>query len=313
VQDYGVDVVCLGILVADVIARPAGESPPWGSLELVGAVVLRGGGCALNTSTALVKLGLTAGAAGKVGADPFGDFLLGLLDERGIDRRGVVRDSESPTSATAVLVRADGERAFLHSMGADGTLAADELDSDLLYSGKALHVAGALVMETLDGEPTADILAEAKRRGVFTSLDPAWDPTGRWSRLEPCLPHLDLAVPSLGEAQAVSGEQEPQFVAAWWRARGVKEIALTMGPEGCYAAGDGFEGHVPAPQVQAIDGTGAGDAFAAGLIYGKLAGWSFRDAVTFASAAGALATTAVGATEGVLGLDETLAFARMDG
>jgi sugar/nucleoside kinase (ribokinase family) len=307
-----VDVVCLGILVADVIARPVGESTPWGSVELVDGVVLRGGGCALNTSSALVKLGLTAGAAGKVGADPFGDFLLVLLDERGVDRRGVVRDPVSPTAATAVLVRADSERAFLHSIGADGTLAADELDSDLLYSGRALHVAGALVMDALDGEPTAAILAEAKRRGLFTSLDPAWDATGRWSRLEPCLPHLDLAVPSLGEAQAVSGEQKPERVAAWFRERGVKEVALTMGPEGCYASGDGFERHVPAPQVEAVDGTGAGDAFAAGIIFGKLAGWSFEDAVTLANAAGALATTAVGASEGVLGLDETLAFARMD-
>jgi sugar/nucleoside kinase (ribokinase family) len=307
-----VDVVCLGILVADVIARPVGESTPWGSVQLVDGVVLRGGGCALNTSSALVKLGLTAGAAGKVGADPFGDFLLGLLDQRGVDRRGVVRDPVSPTAATAVLVRADSERAFLHSTGADGTLAADELDSDLLYSGRALHVAGALVMDTLDGEPTAAVLAEAKRRGLFTSLDPAWDATGRWSRLEPCLPHLDLAVPSLGEAQAVSGEQEPERVAAWFRERGVQEIALTMGADGCYASGDGFEASMPAQRVVPVDGTGAGDAFAAGLIYGKLAGWSFEDAVTLANAAGALATTAVGATEGVLGLDETLAFARME-
>jgi sugar/nucleoside kinase (ribokinase family) len=306
-----VDVVCLGILVADVIARPVGEEPPWGSLELLDEVVLRGGGCALNTSSALVKLGLTAGAAGKVGADPFGDFLLGLLDERGVDRSGVVRDPVSPTSATAVLVRADGERAFLHTAGADGTLTAAELDDAFVYGGRALHIAGALLLHALDGEPTAGILAEAQRRGRFTSLDPAWDPTGRWSRLEPCLPHLDLAVPSLAEAQAVSGEREPQFVAAWWRERGVKEIALTMGPDGCYAAGEGFEGHLAAPQVQAVDGTGAGDAFAAGLIYGKLAGWSFKDAVTLANAAGALATTAVGASEGVLGLDETLAFARM--
>jgi sugar/nucleoside kinase (ribokinase family) len=91
----------------------------------------------------------------------------------------------------------------------------------------------------------------------------------------------------------------------------VKEIALTMGPEGCYASGDGFEGHVPAPRVDAVDGTGAGDAFAAALIYGKLAGWSFEEAVTLANAAGALATTAVGAFEGVLSLDETREFARM--
>ncbi len=248
------DVVCLGILVADVIARPVAE-PPWGGLELLDGVVLRGGGCALNTSTALVKLGLTAGAAGKVGADSFGDFLLGLLDERGVDRRGVVRDPGSPTSATSVLVRADGERAFLHSTGADGTLTADELDHEALFAGRALHYAGALLLDGLDGEPAAGILSEAQRRGLITSLDPAWDPTARWSRLEPCLPHLDLAVPSLGEAQAVSGETEPERVAAWWRDRGVGEIALTMGPDGCYASGDGLEGHVPAPRVEAVDGT----------------------------------------------------------
>ena len=91
----------------------------------------------------------------------------------------------------------------------------------------------------------------------------------------------------------------------------MKEVALTLGADGCYAAGDGFEGYAPAPQVETVDGTGAGDAFAAGLLYGKLAGWAFEDSVRFANAAGALATTAVGAFEGVRGLDETLACARM--
>jgi sugar/nucleoside kinase (ribokinase family) len=313
VQDAHVDVVCLGILVADVIARPVAEPVPWGSLALLEGIVLRGGGCALNTSSALVKLGLTAGAAGKVGADPLGDFLLALLDERGVDRRGVVRDPVSPTSATSVLVRGDGERAFLHSTGADGTLTADELDDEVLYAGRALHLAGALLLDGLDGEPAAAILAQAKGRGLVTSLDPAWDPTGRWSRLEPCLPYLDLAVPSLAEARAVSGETEPERVAAWFRERGVGEVALTMGPDGCYASGEGFEGLVPAPSVDAVDGTGAGDAFAAGLIYGKLAGWSFDRSVSLANAAGALATTAVGATEGLLSLDATLECARMNG
>ena len=58
--------------------------------------------------------------------------------------------------------------------------------------------------------------------------------------------------------------------------------------------------------VQAVDGTGSGDAFAAGLLYGKLAGWPFERAARFANAVGALATTAVGATEGVRGVAETL-------
>jgi sugar/nucleoside kinase (ribokinase family) len=61
--------------------------------------------------------------------------------------------------------------------------------------------------------------------------------------------------------------------------------------------------------VEAVDGTGAGDAFAAGFLYGSLAGWPLEKTAAFANAAGALATTAVGATEGVVGLEDALALA----
>ncbi len=303
-----VDVVCLGILVADVLARPVDEVP-WGSLAFVEEIALRGGGCALNTSSALVRLGVPAAAAGKVGRDAFGDFLLGLLDERGVGREAVLRDDSVPTSASVALVSGDGERTFLHVPGANARVRREELDPELLFAGRWLHIAGALVLEELDGEPSAAILAEARRRGLRTSLDTVWDASGRWRRLEPCLPHLDLVVPSLDEAREITGEQEPARVAAWFRTRGVAEVALTMGPAGCYAAGEEFEGLVAAPRVHAIDGTGAGDAFAGGLIHGRLAGWDLERAVRFGNAAGALATTAVGAFEGVGGPAETLALA----
>lgn len=306
------DVVCLGILVADVIARPVGEPPAGGSLAVLDEIALHGGGCALNTASALVMLGVEAAVVGKVGADPFGDFLLRLLDERRVRREGVLRDESVPTSATVVLVDSAGERTFLHVPGANSALRAEELDLGLLYAGRALHLAGALVMERLDGEPFARLAAEAQRRGIFTSLDPVWDPTGRWSRVEPCLPHLDLAMPSLAEGQALSGEQVPSRVAAWLRQRGVREVALTMGAQGCYAAGAGFEGQIEAPAVQAVDGTGAGDAFAAGVLYGKLTGWSLEPSVRLGCAAGALATTAVGATEGVRALAEVLTLAGLE-
>ena len=303
------DVVCLGILVADVIARPVDEPPPAGSLGFVDEIVIHGGGCALNTASALVDLGMSAAVVGKVGADMFGDFLLRLLDERLVDREGVLRDRSVPTSATVVLVDSAGERTFLHRPGANSAVCVEELDSALLYAGRALHLAGALVMECLDGEPFARVTAEAQRRGIFTALDTVWDPTGRWARLEPSLPHLDLAMPSLAEGQALSGEQAPPRVAVWLRERGVREVALTMGPQGCYASGEGFEGHIEAPAVKTVDGTGAGDAFAAGVLYGKLSGWSLERAARLGCATGALATTAVGATEGVRGLAEALTLA----
>lgn len=307
-------VVCLGILVADVLARPVdADVVPWGELGLVEEVSLRGGGCALNTASALVRLGSRASVVGKVGTDPFGDFLLTLLDTRGVDGRGVVRDPTVPTSATVALVSADGERTFLHTPGANARLRAEELDPAILYGGRCLHVAGALVMEDLDGEPFAAILAEARRRGLTTSLDTVFDASGRWARVEPSLPHLDLAMPGLEEARAIAGEREPERVAAWFRARGVGNVALKMGRQGCYVAGDEFEGLVAAPSVRSIDGTGAGDAFAAGLLHGRLAGWPLEEAARFGCAAGALATTAVGAFEGVGGLAETLALAGVAG
>src|SRR5437588_480296 len=75
-----------------------------GTIGLIDAIALRGGGCAVNTSSALVKLGLGAAVVGKVGTDAFGDFLLGLLEERGVEGNGVLRDPSVPTSASVALV-----------------------------------------------------------------------------------------------------------------------------------------------------------------------------------------------------------------
>lgn len=302
-----VDAVCLGILVADVIARPLDHQPAGGSLAVLDEIALHGGGCALNTASVLARLGVESAVVGKVGSDPFGDFLLGLLDDRGVHRDGVVRDEGVPTSATVVLVDSAGERTFLHVPGANGALSVEELDPSVLYAGRVLHIAGALVMESLDGAPFAHVAEEAQRRGILTSLDPVWDPTGRWSRLEPCLPHLDMVTLSLVEGRELTGEEDPPGVAAWLHGRGVRDVFVTMGAEGCYASGEGFRGRVEAPTVRVVDGTGAGDAFAAGVIYGKLSRLTLEHAVRVGCAAGALATTAVGATEGVTGLADVLA------
>lgn len=306
------DVVCLGILVADAIVRPVEELPQRGTLGLVEEIALHGGGCALNTAGALQKLGLRAAVAGKVGDDSLGAFLLALLDERGIDRGGVIRAPGVPTAATVALVDGSGERTFLHLPGANGRLRAGELDPDRVFAGRALHLAGALVMPELDGAPAAALLAEAKERGLLTSLDTVWDPTGGWARVLPALPHVDLFAPSLAEGRAISGEHEVEAVAAWLRAQGAGAVALKLGASGCYASGDGFEGSIAALPVSAVDGTGSGDAFLAGLLYGHLAGWPFERSARLANAVGALATTAVGAYDGVPALAEAIALAGLD-
>jgi sugar/nucleoside kinase (ribokinase family) len=140
-----------------------------------------------------------------------------------------------------------------------------------------------------------------------------WDATGRWERVHPALPHVDLFAPSLAEGRAITGKEEPAAVASWLRERGVGAVVLKCGASGCYVSGDGFEGVVRAFPVAALDGTGAGDAFVAGLLYGRLAGWGLERSACFANAVGALATTAVGAVEGVRGVEETLALAGLAG
>jgi sugar/nucleoside kinase (ribokinase family) len=288
------DVVCLGILVADVIVRPADTLPVRGTLGFVDAIDLHGGGCALNVSSALVRGGLDAAVLGKVGADPFGDFLLGLLVDRGVDATGVIRDGDVSTSASVVLVDSAGERTFVHVRGANAALRADEL-GDAPFAGRALHIGGALVLDALDGEPTARLLAEARSRGIFTSLDTVYDASGRWQRVLSSLPHCDLVTPGLAEAQALAGESDAAPAARRLRELGAREVAVTLGPDGCHVVGDGVDEHVPAPRVDAVDGTGAGDAFAAAFIAAMLAGEPLLECARRANDAGAQATTVVGA------------------
>src|SRR5207302_1584733 len=131
---------------------------------------------------------------------------------------------------------------------------AEEL-GDRPFAGRALHIAGSLVLDELDGEPTARLLAEARRRGLQTSVDTVYDAGGHWERLLPALPHCDLVTPGLAEAQAITGEQEPARAAERLRELGATVAAVTLGPEGCYVSGESFDGHVPGVRVEAVDGT----------------------------------------------------------
>jgi sugar/nucleoside kinase (ribokinase family) len=287
-----------------VIVRPVDVLPERGTLGLVDSIVLRGGGCALNTASALARLGLRTAVVGKVGDDSFGDFIVGTLEERGVDASGVIRDAKAPTSASVVSVDSGGERTFLHATGANAMLTAGEV-REKSFRGRALHVAGALVLDKLDGEPTASLLSEARRRGITASVDTVFDARGRWDRVLAALPFCDLVTPGLAEARAITGEEEPARAAARLRELGARVAAVTLGADGCCVAGDTFEAHVSGFRVDSVDGTGAGDAFAAGFLHGLLAGRPLEECARLANAAGALATTAVGAFEGVGDLVET--------
>jgi sugar/nucleoside kinase (ribokinase family) len=302
------DVLCAGIIVADAIAAPVDEPPEPGLLRLVDSVQLATGGCALSTATALARLGLRTALCGCVGDDLLGGVLLQEARARGLDL-SAVRTCDALTSASVVLDRSDGERSFLHNPGASGELTAGDVERAVgRLRPRRLHIGGALVLPSLDGEPLGRLLRRAREGGVVTSLDPVHDATGSWHRLHPALPHLDVICPNLSEARGISGQASAEDCAAWLRDRGVGQVAITMGRAGAFALDvTGAAERVPSFEVEARDETGAGDAFAGGLLFGLSQGWPLARAVRLGNAVGALSTTATGASTALPDLSDALA------
>lgn len=304
-----VDVVCVGNLVADLIVRPVDALPARGALTMVEAIDTKAGGCALTTAVVLGHLGADVAMLGMVGEDLYGRFLVEALDEAGVDRRGVVWHPTIPSVATVVVVDSGGERTYLHAPGVGAIMSRADLPDDRLFAGNALHIAGALINPGIDGEPTAQIMAEAQARGILTCLDTAFDPTGRWEKVHAALPYLDVFAPGYPEARHIAGLDDPAEIAAWARQRGAKSAIIKLGGEGAYVDGPGWRGLIPVLPVPVVDTTGAGESFNGGLLYGLTHGWPLERAARLGAATGALAVTQIGAAAGAGTLSEAMALA----
>ena len=301
------DVLSLGIFVVDVLGRPIDRFPEKGKLELFDELEIHTGGCANNTAIGLSRLGISVGGMGKIGSDHFGNVVLQTLTENGVDTTGIQQDANVNTSFTFVAIASDGERSFCHYIGANGELCEADINWELLKTAKILHIAGALVMPKFDGQPMANVLRKAKALGITTSLDTAWDATGKWlETLEPCLPFVDIFLPSLTEAEHLTGTSELPEIAQFFRNYGISTVGIKMGARGSYVATDAEELSIPAYRVETIDATGAGDAYAAGFLAGTVMEWELKATAELASATGAACVTAIGTTAGIQNLEETL-------
>ena len=306
------DLLCVGNAVADTKARPVSAIPARGKLGFVSTIGLHGGGCALNTGLAAARLGLRTGIGTAVGRDSFGDFLVRLLETEGVNTTGLLRDRKTQTSATVVLISPDGERSFLHTVGASAAIT-DGIAPDRLLKGyRALHLSGFFLLPRLDGAPARRLLARARKLGLTTSLDTCWDPGRRWRLVISCLPHVDYYMPSYEEAREVFGEAAPGRIASAALRAGVRRaVILKMGTKGCYAlARGGAPVSVPAFRVRAVDSTGAGDAFDAGFLAGILRGWRIERAILLGCAAGALSVAGFGGWGKIESFRRTLRFMR---
>jgi len=305
------DVACVGILVADAIAKTVDKLPARGRLDLVDQLDLYTGGCAVNSGIAMAKIGLNVAVLGKIGNDGFGKFIYNSLKEEKVNVDGLVLDSNSSTSASVVLVDSGGERSFLHCLGANAEFTDRDVDFSVIGKSKIVFIAGTMLMPNFDGEPCARVLKKSKEMGKYTALDTAWDSKGRWMKvLEPCMEYIDLFMPSYEEAVQLSGKEDAEDIADVFLSMGVKTAVIKLGKDGCFIKDSGGEKHkIPTyTDVKPVDTTGAGDSFAAGFLTGITEGWNLYECGKFANAVGTHCVMAVGASTGIKSMREIKAF-----
>lgn len=305
-----VELVTVGLVCADVMVRPVNEIPERGKLSLVPHLEMHLGGLAGVTAAVFCGLGGKAAFIGRVGQDSFGDHLLSSLAAFGVDTRGVRRDPEQRSSATAVLISDDGERTFLHHIGATAALSEHDVDFDLVSRAKVLHWGGPGVTPGLSGAPIARVFQQARALGIKTSMDTCYDGSGAWlSLIEPALPHLDIVLTSIEEARHYTGRDTPEAIAGFLRGYGVGTVLVKLGAQGVFYANERESGALPAHKVRVVDTTGAGDAACAGFLYGYVQGWDLPRCARLANAVGALTVQVMGGAEGVHSLQEALELA----
>ena len=290
-------ITCAGSAVFDILIKSTAEHLPIGVLGLVDSFSTAEGGPALRTGRVLAGMGVETKLIIPTGDDLFGRSFHQTVPAPHLHVEWV--DSELPTSTSMVLVDRVGERTMLHNIGADASITAEAIEGRM--EGSILHVGGALVLPGLDdpdGAPLAGLFQRASARGIFTSVDVVHDSTERWQRVVPALAYTDLFIPSLIEAAAITGVDEPVAAAAAVRELGVRFAIVTDGPRGAWVDHDDFKGHIPAFKVDTIDTTGAGDAFTGGVLLGIVHGLGAWEAARLGAAMGALATTTIGTFSG---------------
>jgi sugar/nucleoside kinase (ribokinase family) len=306
------DVACAGILVADIFAEPVDRLPLPGELKTTERFLFSPGGCAANVANDLRRLGRTVRVIGKVGEDSLGVFVVSCLKENGVDTR-FIQCGKHPTSATVILDVIGEDRRYLHSIGANGDFSAADFDMRVLDDVRVLYVGGYLAMPAFGASDLARILHYAKARGITTVLDVVLplDMRDAAAAVLPVLPETDYFLPNEDEARILTGEHEAHKQAS---ALGLHNphaaIIITRGAKGSTAWHCGEIIETPAFLMRSVDESGAGDAFAAGLIVGILEQWGLERTLRFASAVGGSCTRALGCSTSVFEFEEAIRFLR---
>ncbi|MFL6162408.1 MAG: carbohydrate kinase family protein [Jatrophihabitantaceae bacterium] len=267
-------VVCLGDVMVDVLARLPG--PLAIGSDTPAPVALRPGGSAANTACWLSSLGVPVLFVGRVGDDPFGRDAIAALRSAGVRRRVSV-DPRAPTGVCIVLIGPDGERTMVPSAGANDTLTPAEL-AGLVSTADHLHLSGYGLLNPGSRAAARSALAQARSAGASISVDAASAAPIRAvgaTAFLGWLPAETLLIANTEELAALTNSGDPAELV---------DRSLTVvvkdGPAGARIADRHGVRRIPTVPVAVLDSTGAGDAFAAGLLAARRAGADLAAAVS---------------------------------
>jgi ribokinase len=287
-----VKVVCMGSINIDFVMR-ADQLPGPGQTVLGEDLRIVSGGKGANQSVAAARLGGRSSIIGRVGADIFAGQIRESLEADGVNTQYLVADAGSHTGAAFITLASTGENRILSILGTNALVTAEQV------AAAEPLIAGADVVLLTLATPTPSVEAAlrlAKKHGVRVHLDP--------TPLGPALPEswreVDVATPNETEAQplcgfAVTDMDSARAAAEKIRDEGVGVAVVKLGAQGCVVADATGTRHIPSFQVDVVDTTAAGDAFAAALGIRLAEGAALDEALIFANATGALVTTVFGA------------------
>lgn len=301
------EVLCAGVIVADHLCAPVDHLPAAGELVMTEHMMLTIGGCAGNAAVDLARMGVRSGVVGRVGNDVFGRVVADILRQHGVDVSGLTVSATAETGQTMIVNVAGQDRRFIHAFGANAEFTAADIAvgepasaTGVKTATRVLYLGGYLLLPGLQTGELTKVFARARQAGIRTVLDVAVaGPGNHRAQLEMLLPEVDVFLPNDHEAALITGESDPLRQAELFHRMGAGTAIITQGSAGSILVTDGLKLRAGVYSVPFIDGSGSGDAFDAGYIFGLLNHWPPEDCLRVASALGASCVRAVGTTPGV--------------
>ncbi len=262
-------VVCLGELLIDFVSLESGVS-----LVQAPSFQKAAGGAPANVAVGLARLGHEVGFVGKVGKDSFGNFLVGVLRENGVDVSGMAFDTEARTMLAFVSLTSEGERDFMfyRHPSADMRLTPEEIPEQLIAQARIFHYGSISLISEPCRSATFHALDIAKKSGLVISYDPnlrmgLWESeTVARQEILNGMRYADVVKINDDELEFLTGTRNFETGAQQLLVHGPSLFVITLGGAGCYFYAESTHGTVVGGKVQAVDTTGCGDGFTAGFL-----------------------------------------------